>query len=80
MCQLSGDISYNNNPPNVLNNSHQSSENAKNLQYCRDSLLWQGNVGKECLCYSDWCNSSRTISFTSSLYLFLLIPFYVLIY
>ena len=64
MCQVSGGI------PTPVSNRNQTSRN-KNLPEasCRESLLWQGNIGTECVCYTDWCNSSRKIFFTPSILL-----------
>lgn len=68
MCQVSGGILA------PVSNRNQTSRN-KNVPEasCRESLLWQGNIGTECVCYTDWCNSSQKMMFTPLLLLSIVI-------
>ena len=73
MCQLSGGFQT------PAGNGNQVPVNNKGIPeaVCQESLLWQGTLGTECVCYTDWCNFSEKNTFTSFI---LLLPIISLFY
>uniref|UniRef100_A0AC35TGN0 Activin_recp domain-containing protein n=1 Tax=Rhabditophanes sp. KR3021 TaxID=114890 RepID=A0AC35TGN0_9BILA len=59
----------------------QMSDNGFNaLEKCDITPLWQGRIGEECICKSDWCNSSSILNkylFIYSLSFIILYHFYL---